>query len=774
MTLSRNPLRPLASGLGALFVRMHRPEVWGLFALLAASKAAVYFGVARVDLLPAWLLGPLLDAFPQLESVLHYPDLVLRLPRVAQLVDVALFVSIGALVQGSVIAWLARQWGAPVERRGFGRQLTGGLWLVLLAALLAIVPYVAARAAETLVGHEARARAGIAAGFVASMLLFVAPAFVVVHGMSLGRSIAASIRMLASLPVALPVAVALVAVLHVPGLVLQSPTIQAGAASDPDWILYALLGQLPAELLGAVLSAGLAAYFAARTGMRRSTTWRLPAAVVLVLLCTGVGGCGSERGQAVRLRYDAERAIARARLRALDLETRAAPADSLAWLAVERLYDSAVVSLGTARLATAPRDTLERDLARLACRALLGRAETRSRSGRAAAAQADYRFLLEAPIPFRGLRGDAALGLAECEDRDGRWNHAHAAYTSWMQGIHDGTWPLHRDGLSVGSYVERRLRNRGQQAARAAWVDLASAALEAAASRGEKAREARTARFTLLLSAERWQEAYAALRVLRLQHGTEDRSGALLVAEASLLAGGLGREQEALGILAGLDAENSPFDAQHQVAGWLLLGEIRFRAANWSAAERAYLRAAEASRSDAGRSEALLGLARVRDRQGNLDAARRLYAQLRESYPSTPAGLVAPLEEIRLLIDRDQAAELAALVPIAIHTYRAVLDRFGTERPALVAARSMSECMGLAGDWRRGVAFLDSIADTFGNDPRAGSLLVQAARLAASELEDRGHAGTLLAELYSRYPDSDVAVLARGLEDSLGLRVRTP
>jgi TolA-binding protein len=127
-----------------------------------------------------------------------------------------------------------------------------------------------------------------------------------------------------------------------------------------------------------------------------------------------------------------------------------------------------------------------------------------------------------------------------------------------------------------------------------------------------------------------------------------------------------------------------------------------------------------------------------------------------------------------MLIDRGDEAQLAALVPIAIHTYRTVLQRFGTELPAFVAARSMSECMGLAGDWRRGVAVLDSIADTFGNDPRAGSLLVQAARLAVAELDDRGRAGTLLAELYSRYPDSDVAVLARGLEDSLGLRVRTP
>ena len=113
-------------------------------------------------------------------------------------------------------------------------------------------------------------------------------------------------------------------------------------------------------------------------------------------------------------------------------------ADSLAWLDVVELYADAVTKLGTARLAITPRDALERDLSRLACRALLGRAEASSLAGRAEAARRDYRLLLEAPIPYRGVRGDAALGLAECEDRDGRWNNAHAAYTSWMRGILDG------------------------------------------------------------------------------------------------------------------------------------------------------------------------------------------------------------------------------------------------------------------------------------------------------------------------------------------------
>jgi tetratricopeptide (TPR) repeat protein len=340
-----------------------------------------------------------------------------------------------------------------------------------------------------------------------------------------------------------------------------------------------------------------------------------------------------------------------------------------------------------------------------------------------------------------------------------------------MQGMRDGSWPLRARDLQVAAYVAHRLRARGQIAAREAWVDLASAALEAAAVRKECPHQARTARFGLLVATARWQDAYEALRQLREDRG--DADGALLVAEASLLAGGLGREREALGILDRLDAETSPFDAQHRVAGWLLLGEIRYRAGNWDEAQRAYERAGSTARSESGRSEAALGLARVQAARGDLDAARRLYARLRAEYTGTPAGLVAPLEEVRLLRDRGLEGEAQALLPAAMQSYRAVLQGYGTEMPAFVAAQHLSECMSIAGDWRRGVSFLDSIAVAFGNDPRAGSLLVRAARLAIRERDPR-RAEALLASLHARYPESDVAVLARAFEDSLGIHPPTP
>jgi hypothetical protein len=44
---------------------------------------------------------------------------------------------------------------------------------------------------------------------------------------------------------------------------------------------------------------------------------------------------------------------------------------------------------------------------------------------------------------------------------------------------------------------------------------------------------------------------------------------------------------------------------------------------------------------------------------------------------------------------------------------------------------------------------------------------VRAARLAAGELHDPSRARGLLDLLYSRYPDSDLAVATHGLQDSL-------
>jgi tetratricopeptide (TPR) repeat protein len=607
--------------------------------------------------------------------------------------------------------------------------------------------------------------------------LFAAPAFVVVHDLGLWQSVRASAALLRRLPFAVPLAVAVIAIPHVPGLVLRTPALRAGAATDPDWIVYALLAQLPAQALGSCLAAGLATYLALRTRehrpRERARGLRPAVATTAALVALVTTGC-DETARTLSLRFACERWVERARLRADGLRESDTPPDSLAWLQVAGLYGRTVERLEVARpsaLAGGAAVGIERDLGRLACKARIGRADAWARAGRLEPARADYARVI-AQTTYRGARSDAAIGLGRCEDRAQNWDAAFAAYRDWLDGIATGTWPLHANGLDAPAYVARRLADRGATAVREQWIDSAAQAFETAAARGELAREARMARFALLLAAARWDAAYAALHQLRALHDPQGRDGALVVAEASLLAGGMRRDDAALGVLRPLHAEQSPFDGQHRVAGWLLAGNIHQRRGENVAASAAFEQAVGGARSDAGRSEATLGLARVCGARGDLEAARRYYTQLRDVWPATPAGLVAPLEEIQLLRAHGQDAEVDALVPVAQRSYQGVIQRFGTERPALVAARCLGETYGLEGQWDRSVTFLENASAGFGQDPSAGTLLVHAARLAADKLHDERRAAELLDRLASRFPNSDQAIMARGLADSLSVRSR--
>ncbi len=750
------------------------PLAWLPFVVVALLKGCVLLLVARFDWVPWFVLVPALAIAPGLVRHVHYPDLPLHLPLVAQTMDIVSFVTIGVFVQAVVMRRLGAAWGRqPVPLFGPVRgAIRRGMTLVVFALVLLAVPVLALRVTALVASPESAALVALLAGGVISLLLFTAPAFVVFYDIGAWKAVRASVALVAHLPISLPLAVVAIAILHVPGIILRTPAIRAGAAQDPDWILAALAGQLPAEVVGGFLAAGLSAYFAVRTRVRRKAAPGAPlvrvATTMLVVVALGAcAGCAHERdARNLTLRYDAERCVERARLREGGLET-AAPVDTLAWLGVAQLYGDAVERVGAERSAKRAPEGLEHDLARLACQGLLGRAAAYAHAGRLDVARAEFSDLID-HCAYRGVCGDAALELARVLDAHGNWPDAVAAYEVWLRGVQDGRWPLHANGVEIAGYVVQRFQGRGDQQARTAWVERGARALEAAAERGEEARDARTARFALLLGAGRWDDAFTALHDLRARHDPEGHDGGMLVAEASLLASGLRRDKDALGILAGLSSERATFDNQHRVLGWLLAGQIHMRAQELDAADDAFTHAAAEARSEAGRSEATLGLARVEVARGDIRDARRLYAQLRDVYPATAAGLVAPLEEIRMLREHGQADEAHTLVPEVMQGYRSVIQQFGTERPALLAARFMSECFGLEGHWERSVAFLDSVSASFGNDPRAGSLLELAAHVAVEQLADKPRAVALLSTVQLRYPGTDVAVLAQVYADSLG------
>jgi chromate transport protein ChrA len=228
--------------------------------------------------------------------------------------------------------------------------------LVCVATLQALVPFAAVQVAKLAGAADRAPYVGFVTGGIVATLLFVAPAFVVLHGLGTRACILSSLRLILRLPLALPFAVLAVGVLHAPALLLRAPVIRAGAASDPDWILMALLAQLPAEIVGAVFAAGLAAFFA-------SADANPPPADLWV----GRSGHGHHRSDlrpvgrrhrlrdarraAAQLRYESERTIERARLRELALEDAEAYGDTTGWLAVAARYGTALDRLGSERLA---------------------------------------------------------------------------------------------------------------------------------------------------------------------------------------------------------------------------------------------------------------------------------------------------------------------------------------------------------------------------------------------------------------------------------------
>ena len=643
--------------------------------------------------------------------------------------------------------------------------------LMTIAALLLAVPYGVLRLGADFIGPYESGHLALAAGTLAQMMLFAAPAFVVLHRLGLLAAVAASVQLLGRLPLSIPLAVVVLAALHAPTMLLRGPTLDAASSYDPDWVLWAIVGQIPADILGGFLAAAFGAHFALRARNRvHPSSRRVVATAALLVLALQSSGCGDVRARDVQQRYAVERWVERADRRADELLGEAR-SDSSAWLQVAGQYQRALRITGETRLATPVEGSVQAATAKLAGRALLGRADAWARAGRHGVAAHAYQNIVEQAEAHPGIRGDAQLGKAQAIDRAGDWERAFAVYSQWLEGVSAGTWPLHRNGLEIPGYVSRRLRARGESEARKLWVDGAESALESAAERGQLARAARSARFGLLLESDRWEAAYAALRRMREVHDPAGHDGALLVAEASLLAGGLGQPDAALDVLSGLTAEENPFDNQYRVAGWLLAAQIHERGSEWERAHAAYESAAREARSDAGRSEALLGLGRVQVARGEIDTARHTFTQLRELYGNTAAGLRASLEELQLVRTHGTHADLEALLPVAVHHYRRVMQQHGTETPALLAAAALSECFGVAGQWERGVTLLDSLSGTLASDTRGGTLLVRAARIAQWKLHDPPRARRLLASLHARYPQSDVAQLARGLEDSLDLAV---
>ena len=258
-----HPIRPLQRSLQSVVRRLSDPRLLVPFLLLALCKVLLLSGMARLDLLPARALAAALAVVPQAGDLLHYPEVLYKLPGLARWLDWVVFLTIGPILHGWAILYLARQWThAPlVLLPGFWRGAGRIVALILVASLVLAVPLGARYLAHYLEPSIATAVA-LTAGLLVQVCFFAAPAFLVIEGRSLWESLRLSLSVLADYPIAIPLAILLLAAVHVPTLALRSPAFVSGVGNNPDWILFAVLAQVPVDLLGAMLAAGLAARFA--------------------------------------------------------------------------------------------------------------------------------------------------------------------------------------------------------------------------------------------------------------------------------------------------------------------------------------------------------------------------------------------------------------------------------------------------------------------------------------------------------------------------------
>jgi hypothetical protein len=269
--MPQHPFRPFVRALGSVARRLVDVRLWLPFLVLGASKGLLLCALARIDLVPTPVVGAMLAAVPDMSKLLHYPDLLLDLPDLARSVDLVLFVTFGAFVHGWAIVHLARAWtGEPVPFLPNARQGAARLGSLLLLSLCVAAAPLLARLTAHAIGEAALAPIGaLVCGLAAQALLFCAAAFVVLDRGSLWRSIQRSVYVLGTFPFAVPAAILFLAALHAPALALRSPALVAGANRNPDWILMALVAQIPADLLGAFFAAGFAARYALSSQVRR-------------------------------------------------------------------------------------------------------------------------------------------------------------------------------------------------------------------------------------------------------------------------------------------------------------------------------------------------------------------------------------------------------------------------------------------------------------------------------------------------------------------------
>ncbi len=362
----------------------------------------------------------------------------------------------------------------------------------------------------------------------------------------------------------------------------------------------------------------------------------------------------------------------------------------------------------------------------------------------------------------RRLAVEARLSAGNAYEAVGRWPAAAAEYEALT-----AAWPPAED--PSGPPDPRILRTPLKVAAGYAVRGERASAVDAfARARSYYDRWIRdwegspTAKLALELKGEsfaqegRFAEAVATLERLDARYGDEVNRAAVWLRLAELYATGLGDDTKAREYyrkVVEADPDGTPGATASIALAGLDIGDGRYDEA------RARLERTLATFKDEPTvaATAMHYLALSLEGGGNWEGAAARYNALAQEHPTTLYGLMAPLHVARHYRDAGAADAAARAFDRAVQQYERII-RDSESTPAELAARNyLVEARMDQREWARAAEVLLETADRFADSEAAPSMLMQAAELYASKLDDAGKAREVFERVVSGYEGSAAA-----------------
>jgi TolA-binding protein len=494
--------------------------------------------------------------------------------------------------------------------------------------------------------------------------------------------------------------------------------------------------------------------------MTGTRTTRPVAAVVTVGLLAALVVCGAGCGKAdLKNRYDAERMAWQAGKLAQAMRSNPELATDDVRAEVERSYEAIVRRFPPAG---EPLTEEARDVALIAGRSRLTLAAIAAERGDMDRAIELFASVRDSYAFDRGLAVEARLAAGNAYEAADRWPAAAREYealvTAWPPAA-DPSAPPDPRILRTPLKVAAGYAVRGEQALAVEGFAKARAYYDRWIREWEGSP---TAKLALELKGEafaqegRFAEAAETFELLDARHGDVKNRAAIWLRLAEIYSTGLRQTAKARDYYLKV-AEAYPEGTPGATASIAIAG-LDIEGGKYAQA-RARLEQTLARFKDEPTvaATAMHYLALSLELAGDWEGAAVRYNALAQEHPTTLYGLTAPLRVARHYRDAGAADAAARAFERAVQQYERVIA--GSEStPAELAARNyLVEARMEQGEWAKAAEVLVETAARFAQSDAAPGMLMQAAELYASKLNDTGKAREALEKILAAYQGSGAA-----------------